>query len=117
MILSFREGEVTLLYVPFDAHMDEYRRANVEAVLTQNDINLPDWDAYNDMLEGYILDDDTCEKEAMDLMNDDDHVDAYFNVDKVFDQVSEKLRDATGIEGIMVCRGKTGFCDLPHLAS
>ena len=113
MIISFREGEITLLYVPFDAHVDEYRRKNIEDVLTQYDIGMPCWDSYNDMLEGYILDDQTCEKEAMDLMNDDDHVDAYFNVEEIIDHISEKLHQVTGIDGIMVCRGTTGFCVLP----
>lgn len=113
-MIYFKEGAITLLYIPFDADVDEYRRENIEHVLFEHQFDVPNWEEYNDVFEGFIICDDTCEKEATDIeLNNDDHIESYFNVDHVFDDVSDALKKKTGIEDIMVCSGQTCYCVLP----
>lgn len=117
MMITYKEGTIVLLYVPFDMDLDDTQRKVIDDILFQYQLPSPSWDTYNDMFEGYILDDQTYEADiSSDNMNDDDHLESYFNISSTFEEVSKKLQDAIGHSEIMVCEGSTGFYELPFAA-
>lgn len=111
-MITFREGEITLLYVPFDVTLTDDQQKQIENILFENHWGPPQWSDYNAMFEGYVLEDNTDESDCPQMMNEDDHMEAYFDVKHIYDDVSTKLKEVLGMDDIMVCTGSTGFCDL-----
>lgn len=113
-MLYFKEGSITLLYIPFDTILTDIQQSQINDILFEYNLSSPNWDEYNDMFEGYIIHDDTYDKESEDLLtNDDDHVESYFNITSTHEDISQKLQNCTGISDIMVCTGDTCYCILP----
>lgn len=110
-MITFKEGEITLLYVPFDITLSDDQQKTIENVLFENQWAAPQWDKYNTMFEGYILEDNTEESDCPQMMNDDDHMEAYFEIRHMYDDINQRLKEEIGLD-IMVCTGSTGFCDL-----
>lgn len=121
MMFTYKEGTVTLLYIPYeDAELNDVQRQAISAFLFACNIPVPNWDEYNDILEGYVIEDMTNKKECWEeITNDDDHIDSYFHMEdanEYCEEVTSHLRRLSGIDSIMFCRGTAGFCDLPALA-
>lgn len=112
MTITFRQGVVCLLYVPFDTVLTDDQKVQIDRILFEHNFNAPRWDAYDEMFEGFILDDDTDEIEYLDLTNDDDHMESYFTITETFSEVTERIRSATLLQDIIVCSGNTGYCVL-----
>lgn len=121
MMFTYKEGQVTLLYVPFEhATLSDIQREKISAFLFTCNIPVPNWDEYNEVLEGYIIEDMTEQKECWeDVTNEDDHIDSYFHMnetDPYCEEVTSHLRRLSGIDELIFCIGSAGFCDLPTLA-
>lgn len=112
-VATYKEGPITLLYIPYGVELTDHERTYVNHILFMKGIPLPNWDAYNEILEGYILEDGTEEKERIeDVMNDDDHVDSFFEMKEVDVMATDDLRRLCQNDEIMLCTGIAGFCEL-----
>ncbi len=111
-MISFREGTIVILYIPFDVVLTDIQKTQIENILFENQWGPPHWDNYNTMFEGYVIEDNTEEGECMEMLNEDDHMEAYFEVQHIYEDVTEKLRVELGNDDVMLCRGSTGYCDL-----
>jgi hypothetical protein len=86
----------------------------IESLFFANNVPLPRWNEYNDILEGFILENNTEEKEDEDMIvNADDHIDSYFEVTTEYTELSVILRAMLREDDIMVCKGVAGFCSIP----
>lgn len=111
-MITFREGTIVLLYIPFDVVLTEFQQKRIEDILFQHQWGAPQWDNYNTMFEGYVLEDDTEEGECVEMMNEDDHMEAYFEIRHTYKDVTEKLQAELENDEVMLCMGSTGYCDL-----
>lgn len=111
-MMIFKEGEITLLYVPYDIMLTDDQKQKIENILFDHQWGVPQWNEYNAMFEGYILEDSTEESDCPQMMNDDDHMEAYFEIKHTYEEVTNTLRQELGIQDVMLCTGSTGFCDL-----
>jgi hypothetical protein len=117
LTFEYNEGQITLLFIPIaNAQLSEFQREGMSTFLFTHNIPVPDWDEYNEILEGYLIEDFTEKKDCWDeVANDDDHIDSFFNIEEIDEYVTSSLRKLSGIEDLMFCRGIAGFCVLPTL--
>jgi len=115
-MLFFKEGVVVILYVPYDINetLDDLLRQRIEDMLSKCQLPLPSWSDYNETLEGYVLIDDTDEKELSDVQVEE-HIDSYFHIRETH-PISRELQKILANEDVMVCAGDVGYCDLSAYA-
>lgn len=109
MRIIYKEGEVTLLYIPYEAMpLTHEQQSAITTILFDHGISISEWTAmeYNETLEGYILSDLTDEKEEPDM-------DSYFQVEEIDTTITTKLCGV--IDDAMFCTGNAGFYILPAL--